>query len=216
MLLCERPSPASASPPGATRETGTAQRGRPESNRPPTLAPCRALPRRSHGTPPTLAGFVGVVLALPSAHFTTVGHTSGFGRNPEKILEFSPGLTEYYTCVHSTCALHVDTELENLSSCPIFALTVMFLRRTIRPFCQTVSERRHMNGSNLTTLGQAAELFQVKPNTIGDLVRRWGIQTKPMINGRARGLDHKDLKVLAKALNVPGGRIPWPQMRVAS
>ena len=73
-----------------------------------------------------------------------------------------------------------------------------------------------MNGSNLTTLGQAAELFQVKPNTIGDLVRRWGIQTKPRINGRARGLDHKDLKVLAKALNVPGGRIPWPQMRVAS
>ena len=33
VLLCERPSPASASPPGATRETGTAHDGWPESNR---------------------------------------------------------------------------------------------------------------------------------------------------------------------------------------
>lgn len=57
---------------------------------------------------------------------------------------------------------------------------------------------------DLITYTQAAEELGVKPQTIPDLVKSWGIRPKDMpLNGKAKGLDRDDMRTLRRALNKP-------------
>jgi hypothetical protein len=52
----------------------------------------------------------------------------------------------------------------------------------------------------LFTLTEAAAMLGIRPGALGEVVRVMGITHKPMCNGRAKGLDEADIKVLRKAL----------------
>lgn len=58
---------------------------------------------------------------------------------------------------------------------------------------------------SLVTYSQAAQVLGVKPQTIPDLVEAWGLTPKDMpLNGKAKGLDRSDMRVLRRALNRTG------------
>lgn len=58
--------------------------------------------------------------------------------------------------------------------------------------------------TNLITLSEAAPILGVSRQTVSELARRLGIETKPMpLNGRAKGLDEADMRRLRKALGMP-------------
>lgn len=60
---------------------------------------------------------------------------------------------------------------------------------------------------NLITLSEAAPILGVSRQTVSELARRLGIETKPMpLNGRAKGLDEADMRRLKKALGIPAGQ----------
>ena len=59
-----------------------------------------------------------------------------------------------------------------------------------------------MNEAMLISQKGVAELFGVYRNTIGDLVKKHKIQPKPMSNGKAKGLDRRDIKRIARSLGV--------------
>lgn len=55
--------------------------------------------------------------------------------------------------------------------------------------------------ATITTFGEAAVAFGVRPQTIGDLAPRLGISPKRVPrNGNAKGLDAADLRRLEKIL----------------
>ncbi len=68
-----------------------------------------------------------------------------------------------------------------------------------------------MKRRSLTTLTEASSLLGVSRQTVSELARRLGIQTKPVeLNGRAKGLDEADMRRLRKALGLTGRRTDVP------
>jgi hypothetical protein len=59
-----------------------------------------------------------------------------------------------------------------------------------------------MSENGLMSINEASRVLGVNRVTISDLVRNIGIQTKPMSNGKAKGLDATDLRTLRKALGM--------------
>lgn len=56
----------------------------------------------------------------------------------------------------------------------------------------------------IITHGEAAVMFGVRPQTIGDLTRLHRLTAKPVPrNGNAKGLDEKDMRLLRRLLNAP-------------
>lgn len=71
----------------------------------------------------------------------------------------------------------------------------------------------HENG--LYTFSDVALMLGVSRITISDLSGRYGITPKKMTNGKAKGLDKADIRVLAKLLKVtPNGEHPGLRERV--
>ncbi len=61
-----------------------------------------------------------------------------------------------------------------------------------------------MSSEAIVTYGEAAVAFAVRPQTIGDLAPRIGIQPKRVPrNGNAKGLDKADVARLSKILGPP-------------
>lgn len=61
--------------------------------------------------------------------------------------------------------------------------------------------------TDITTYGEAAVLFEVRPTTLGELAGRLGIKPKRVPrNGNAKGLDAADIKRLSKVLGPPRDR----------
>lgn len=58
-----------------------------------------------------------------------------------------------------------------------------------------------MTENGLMTMKAVAADYGVSPVTISDLVITHCLTPKPMSNGKAKGLDASDRKILAKALN---------------
>jgi hypothetical protein len=63
-----------------------------------------------------------------------------------------------------------------------------------------------MSENGLKTLSDAAKELGVHRNTVGDLVRTLGIRTRPMSNGKAKGLDERGMLQLRKVLRMAPAR----------
>lgn len=59
-----------------------------------------------------------------------------------------------------------------------------------------------MTENGLKTMAATAADFGVSAVTVSDLVIKRGIKPKPMTNGKAKGLDAHDRRIIAKALGL--------------
>lgn len=57
-----------------------------------------------------------------------------------------------------------------------------------------------MSENGLKTIGGTADEFEVSRKTISDMVRILGITPKAMSNGKAKGLDASDRKLIGQRL----------------
>lgn len=65
-----------------------------------------------------------------------------------------------------------------------------------------------MSENGLKTIGDAATEFGVSRKTIADLIHILGIEPKAMTNGKAKGLDAKDRRMIGARLKRRDGAQP--------
>jgi hypothetical protein len=57
-----------------------------------------------------------------------------------------------------------------------------------------------MPEGDIQSIKKTADEFDMRPDALGEVVRRLGLEVHPMSNGRAKGLDGKARAILAKRL----------------